>query len=100
MATISQAGLKASEGLLVLRDNERRQQSVQAAVEQVHAAIGLATRAAEQQASGAQAVRGRVETIHAQAERSAEVVMQTTASSKVLDELAAQLRASLGQFRA
>lgn len=100
VATISQAGLKASEGLLVLRDNERRQQSVQAAVEQVHAAIGLATRAAEQQASGAQAVRGRVETIHAQAERSAEVVMQTTASSKVLDDLAAQLRASLGQFRA
>ncbi|WP_414602589.1 methyl-accepting chemotaxis protein [Pseudomonas putida] len=100
VATISQAGLKASEGLLVLRDNERRQQSVQAAVKQVHAAIGLATRAAEQQASGAQAVRGRVETIHAQAERSAEVVMQTTASSKVLDDLAAQLRASLGQFRA
>jgi len=26
--------------------------------------------------------------------------MQTTASSKVLDDLAAQLRASLGQFRA
>ncbi|MDH1551741.1 MULTISPECIES: methyl-accepting chemotaxis protein [Pseudomonas] len=100
VATISQAGLKASEGLLVLRDNERRQQSVQAAVEQVHAAIGLATRAAEQQAHGAQAVRGRVENIHAQAERSAEVVMQTTASSKVLDDLAAQLRASLGQFRA
>ncbi|AYG46905.1 methyl-accepting chemotaxis protein [Pseudomonas sp. Leaf58] len=100
VATISQAGLKASEGLLVLRDNERRQQSVQVAVEQVHAAIGLATRAAEQQANGAQAVRGRVENIHAQAERSAEVVMQTTASSKVLDELAAQLRASLGQFRA
>ncbi|ULL03633.1 methyl-accepting chemotaxis protein [Pseudomonas putida] len=100
VTTISQAGLKASEGLLVLRDNERRQQSVQAAVEQVHAAIGLATRAAEQQAHGAQAVRGRVENIHAQAERSAEVVMQTTASSKVLDDLAAQLRASLGQFRA
>lgn len=100
VATISQAGRQASEGLLVLRDNERRQQSVQAAVEQVHSAIGLATRAAEQQANGAQAVRGRVETIHAQAERSAEVVMQTTASSKVLDDLAAQLRASLGQFRA
>ncbi|HEK1687996.1 TPA: methyl-accepting chemotaxis protein, partial [Pseudomonas putida] len=99
VATIGQAGRQASEGLLVLRDNERRQQSVQAAVEQVHAAIGLATRAAEQQASGAQAVRGRVENIHAQAERSAEVVMQTTASSKVLDDLAAQLRASLGQFR-
>ncbi|MFK3828955.1 methyl-accepting chemotaxis protein [Pseudomonas fulva] len=100
VATISQAGTKASEGLLVLRDNERRQQSVQAAVEQVHAAIGLATRAAEQQANGAQAVRGRVQNIHTQAERSAEVVMQTTASSKVLDDLAAQLRASLGQFRA
>ncbi|KGI93993.1 chemotaxis protein, partial [Pseudomonas sp. H2] len=57
VATISQAGLKASEGLLVLRENERRQQSVQVAVEQVHAAIGLATRAAEQQAHGAQAVR-------------------------------------------
>ncbi|QXH47223.1 HAMP domain-containing protein [Pseudomonas xanthosomatis] len=100
VATISQAGRQASEGLLVLRDNERRQQSVQAAVEQVHSAIGLATRAAEQQASGAQAVRGRVENIHAQAERSAQVVAQTTASSKVLDDLAAQLRASLGQFRA
>ncbi|MFP5426220.1 MAG: methyl-accepting chemotaxis protein [Gammaproteobacteria bacterium] len=100
VATISQAGRQASEGLLVLRDNERRQQSVQAAVEQVHAAIGLATRAAEQQAHGAQAVRGRVETIHAQAEQSAQVVMQTTASGKVLDDLAAQLRASLGQFRA
>ncbi|MBJ9974802.1 methyl-accepting chemotaxis protein [Pseudomonas sp. S75] len=100
VATIGQAGRQASEGLLVLRDNERRQQSVQAAVEQVHAAIGVATRAAEQQASGAQAVRGRVQIIHAQAERSAEVVMQTTASSKVLDDLAAQLRASLGQFRA
>jgi methyl-accepting chemotaxis protein len=62
--------------------------------------IGRVAGAAEQQASGAQAVRGRVETIHAQAERSAQVVMQTTASSKVLDDLVAQLRASLGQFRA
>ncbi|MEG0862292.1 MAG: methyl-accepting chemotaxis protein [Pseudomonas sp.] len=100
VAAISQAGRQASEGLLVLRDNARVQQSVQASVEQVHAAIGLATRAAEQQAQGAQAVRGRVQTIHAQAERAAEVVMQTTASSKVLDDLAAQLKASLGQFRA
>ncbi|WP_410457925.1 methyl-accepting chemotaxis protein [Pseudomonas fluorescens] len=100
VAAISQAGRQASEGLLVLRDNARLQQSVQASVEQVHAAIGLATRAAEQQAQGAQAVRGRVQTIHAQAERAAEVVMQTTASSKVLDDLAAQLKASLGQFRA
>ena len=100
VAAISQAGRQASEGLLVLRDNARLQQSVQVSVEQVHAAIGLATRAAEQQAQGAQAVRGRVENIHAQAERAAEVVMQTTASSKVLDDLAAQLKASLGQFRA
>jgi methyl-accepting chemotaxis protein len=100
VAAISQAGRQASEGLLVLRDSARLQQSVQASVEQVHAAIGLATRAAEQQAHGAQAVRGRVQTIHAQAERAAEVVMQTTASSKVLDDLAAQLKASLGQFRA
>ncbi|WP_442110190.1 methyl-accepting chemotaxis protein [Pseudomonas sp. NUPR-001] len=100
VAAISQAGRQASEGLLVLRDNARVQQSVQASVEQVHAAIGLATRAAEQQAQGAQAVRGRVQTIHAQAERAAEVVMQTTASSKVLDDLAGQLKASLGQFRA
>ncbi|KJK09075.1 MULTISPECIES: methyl-accepting chemotaxis protein [Pseudomonas] len=100
VAAISQAGRQASEGLLVLRDNARLQQSVQASVEQVHAAIGLATRAAEQQAQGAQAVRGRVQTIHAQAERAAEVVMQTTASSKVLDDLAEQLKASLGQFRA
>ncbi|CAI8922394.1 methyl-accepting chemotaxis protein [Pseudomonas donghuensis] len=100
VAAISQAGRQASEGLLVLRDNARVQQSVQASVEQVHAAIGLATRAAEQQAQGAQAVRGRVQTIHTQAERAAEVVMQTTASSKVLDDLAAQLKASLGQFRA
>nr|WP_175653944.1 methyl-accepting chemotaxis protein [Pseudomonas sp. Marseille-P9899] len=100
VAAISRAGRQASEGLLVLRDNARLQQSVQASVEQVHAAIGLATRAAEQQAQGAQAVRGRVENIHAQAERAAQVVMQTTASSKVLDDLAAQLKASLGQFRA
>ena len=100
VAAISQAGRQASEGLLVLRDNARLQQSVQVSVEQVHAAIGLATRAAEQQAQGAQAVRGRGENIHAQAERAAEVVMQTTASSKVLDDLAAQLKASLGQFRA
>ncbi|MDU9392628.1 methyl-accepting chemotaxis protein [Pseudomonas sp. zfem002] len=100
VAAISQAGRQASEGLLVLRDNARLQQTVQVSVEQVHAAIGLATRAAEQQAQGAQAVRGRVENIHAQAERAAQVVMQTTASSKVLDGLAAQLKASLGQFRA
>ncbi|EJM71890.1 methyl-accepting chemotaxis protein [Pseudomonas sp. GM49] len=100
VAAIGQAGRQASEGLLVLRDSARLQQSVQASVEQVHAAIGLATQAAAHQAQGAQAVRGRVQTIHAQAERAAQAVVETTASGKVLDGLAAQLKASLGQFRA
>lgn len=100
VAAIGQAGRQASEGLLVLRDSARLQQSVQASVEQVHAAIGLATQAAAHQALGAQAVRGRVETIHAQAEKAAQAVVETTASGKVLDGLAAQLKASLGQFRA
>jgi methyl-accepting chemotaxis protein len=100
VAAIGQAGRQASEGLLVLRDSARLQQSVQASVEQVHAAIGLATQAAEHQAKGAQAVRGRVETIHAQAEKAAQAVVETTVSGKVLDGLAAQLKASLGQFRA
>ena len=100
VAAIGQAGRQANEGLLVLRDSSRLQQSVQASVEQVHAAIGLATQAAAHQAQGAQAVRGRVETIHAQAEKAAKAVVETTASGKVLDGLAAQLKASLGQFRA
>jgi methyl-accepting chemotaxis protein len=100
VAAIGQAGRQANEGLLVLRDSARLQQSVQSSVEQVHAAIGLATQAAAHQAQGAQAVRGRVETIHAQAERAAQAVVETTASGKVLDSLAAQLKASLGQFRA
>ncbi|WP_371911750.1 methyl-accepting chemotaxis protein [Pseudomonas sp. ok272] len=100
VSVIGQAGRQASEGLLVLRDSARLQQSVQSSVEQVHAAIGLATQAAAHQAKGAQAVRGRVETIHAQAEKAAQAVVQTTASGKVLDGLAAQLKASLGQFRA
>ncbi|MCE4055751.1 methyl-accepting chemotaxis protein [Pseudomonas sp. Au-Pse12] len=100
VAAIGQAGRQASEGLLVLRDSARLQQTVQSSVEQVHAAIGLATQAAAHQAQGAQAVRGRVETIHAQAERAAQAVVETTASGKVLDSLAAQLKASLGQFRA
>ncbi|WP_445674560.1 methyl-accepting chemotaxis protein [Pseudomonas japonica] len=100
VTAIGQAGRQASEGLRVLRDASRLQQTVQASVEQVHAVIDLATRAAQHQAQGAQAVKGRVEVIHAQAEQSAQVVLQTTASSKVLDRLAHQLRASLGQFRA
>jgi methyl-accepting chemotaxis protein len=100
VAAIGQAGRQANEGLLVLRDSARLQQSVQVSVEQVHAAIGLATQAAAHQAKGAQAVRGRVQTIHAQAEKAAQAVVETTASGKVLDGLAAQLKASLGQFRA
>ncbi|KPB55010.1 Methyl-accepting chemotaxis protein [Pseudomonas coronafaciens pv. oryzae] len=100
VATIGVAGRQAKEGLEVLRDSAKRQQTVQASVEQVHAAIGLATQAAVHQAQGAQAVRGRVEVIHAQAERAAKAVVETTASGKVLSGLAAQLKASLGQFRA
>ncbi|WP_017902077.1 methyl-accepting chemotaxis protein [Pseudomonas asplenii] len=100
VAAIGQAGRQANEGLAVLRNSAKLQQTVQAAVEQVHAAIGLATQAAAQQAEGAHAVRGRVEVIHAQAERAAQAVVETTASGKVLDSLAAQLKASLGQFRA
>ncbi|MBV7567890.1 methyl-accepting chemotaxis protein [Pseudomonas sp. PDM27] len=100
VAAIGQAGRQANEGLVVLRDSARLQQSVQVSVEQVHAAIGLATQAAAHQAQGAQAVRGRVETIHAQAEKAAQAVVETTASGMVLDGLAAQLKASLGQFRA
>jgi len=100
VATIGLAGRQAKEGLAVLRDSARLQLTVQASVEQVHAAIGLATKAAEHQAQGAQAVRGRVEVIHAQAEKAAQAVVETTASGKALDKLAAQLKASLGQFRA
>ena len=100
VAAIGLAGRQANEGLAVLRGSVQLQQTVQTSVEQVHTAIGAATKAAEHQAQGAYAVRGRVEVIHAQAERAAEAVTQTTASGKVLDGLAAQLKASLGQFRA
>jgi methyl-accepting chemotaxis protein len=100
VAAIGQAGLQADEGLRVLQGSARLQQSVQSSVEQVHAAIGLATQAAAHQAQGAQAVKGRVETIHLQAERAAQLVQQTTASSVELDKLAGQLKASIGQFRA
>ena len=100
VAAIGLAGRQAKEGLAVLRDSARLQQSVQASVEQVHAAIGLATQAAAHQAEGAHKVRGRVEVIHAQAEKAAQAVMETTASGQTLDKLAAQLKASLGQFRA
>lgn len=100
VAAIAQAGRQADEGLAVLRGSVKLQKTVQASVEQVHTAIDDATKAAAHQAQGAHAVRGRVEVIHAQAERAAEAVTQTTASGKVLDSLAEQLKASLGQFRA
>ena len=100
VAAIGLAGRQANEGLAVLRGSVQLQKTMQVSVEQVHSAIGDATKAAEHQAQGAYAVRGRVEVIHAQAERAAEAVTQTTASGKVLDGLAAQLKASLGQFRA
>ncbi|MBX8549680.1 methyl-accepting chemotaxis protein, partial [Pseudomonas cichorii] len=82
VAAIGLAGRQAKEGLAVLRDSAKLQQTVQESVEQVHAAIDLATRAAEHQAEGAQAVRGRVEVIHAQAEQAAKAVVETTASGK------------------
>ncbi|MBD8568465.1 methyl-accepting chemotaxis protein [Pseudomonas syringae] len=100
VATIGLAGRQAKEGLAVLRDSARLQQTVQTSVEQVHAAIGLATRAAEHQARGAHAVKGRVEVIHAQAEKAAQAVVETTASGRTLDRLSVRLKASLGQFKA
>ena len=100
VATIGLAGRQAKEGLAVLRDSARLQQTVQTSVEQVHAAIGLATRAAEHQAQGAHAVKGRVEVIHAQAEKAAQAVVETTASGRTLDKLSVRLKASLGQFKA
>ena len=100
VAAIALAGRQANEGLAVLRGSVQLQKTVQASVEQVHAAIGDATKAAAHQVQGAHAVRGRVEVIHAQAERAARAVNETTASGQILDGLAAQLKASLGQFRA
>jgi len=100
VAAIGQAGQQANQGLLALRDSARLQQAVQTAVDEVHGAINAATQAAAHQADGADAVRGRVEVIHAEAQRAAEAVTATAASGRVLDGLAAQLKASLGQFRA
>nr|WP_276583720.1 methyl-accepting chemotaxis protein [Pseudomonas sp. RIT-PI-AD] len=100
VAAIGQAGQQAGEGLAALRDSRQLQQSIQSAVDEVHEAIDAATLAAAHQAAGADAVRGRVEVIHAEAQRAAEAVAATAASGRVLDKLAAQLKASLGQFRA
>jgi methyl-accepting chemotaxis protein len=100
VAAISQARERAVEGLEALRDSERLQQGVQQAVEQVHGAVQAAARAAEQQAAGADGVRGRVDVIHAEAGLAAEAVAATASSGRVLAGLADQLKASLGQFKA
>ncbi|WP_165667479.1 methyl-accepting chemotaxis protein [Metapseudomonas otitidis] len=100
VAAISQARARAAEGINALRDSERLQQSVQQAVEGVHEAVQTAARAAEHQAEGAGAVRGRVDVIHAEARLAAEAVAATASSGRVLDGLAAQLKSSLGQFKA
>ncbi|TRO27129.1 methyl-accepting chemotaxis protein [Ectopseudomonas mendocina] len=99
VAAIAQAGAQGSEGLEVLRDSARLQQSVQQSVDDVHGAINAATQAAAHQAEGAGAVRGRVETIHAEAQHAAEAVAAIAGNARALDELAAQLKASLGQFK-
>ncbi len=99
VAVIGQAGEQASQGLQALRDSARLQQSVQVSVDEVHGAIDAATRAAAHQADGAGAVRGRVEVIHAEAQRAAREVSETAASGRVLDGLVAQLKASFAQFR-
>lgn len=96
---IGQAGRQADQGLAALRESARVQQSVRAAVEEVHGAINVATEAAAHQAEGAGAVRGRVEVIHLEAQRAAEAVAATASSGRVLDGLAKRLKASLGQFK-
>lgn len=96
---IGQAGQQADQGLAALRESARIQQTVQRSVEEVHGAINAATQAAAHQAEGANAVRGRVEVIHVEAQRAAEAVVATANSGRVLDGLAGQLKASLGQFK-
>ena len=99
VAAIAQAGAQGSEGLQVLRDSARLQQSVRQSVDEVHGAINAATQAAAHQADGAGAVRGRVEIIHAEAQRAAEAVAAIAGNARALDELAAQLKASLAACR-
>ncbi|MBD9398760.1 methyl-accepting chemotaxis protein [Pseudomonas sp. PDM11] len=99
VGAIGQAGQQADQGLAALRESARIQQVVQRSVEDVHGAINAATQAAAHQAEGADAVRGRVEVIHAEAQRAAEAVAATANSGRVLDGLAGQLKGSLGQFK-
>ncbi|VXC16692.1 Methyl-accepting chemotaxis protein [Pseudomonas sp. 8Z] len=99
VAAIAQAADRGSEGLEVLRDSARLQQSVQQSVDEVHGAIDAATLAAAHQAQGAGAVRERVEVIHVEARHAAEAVAAIADNARALDYLAVQLKASLGQFR-
>lgn len=99
VSVIGQAGEQAAEGLQALRDSARLQHSVQVSVDEVHGAIDTASRAAAHQADGANAVRGRVEIIHSEAQRAAREVGETAASGRVLDGLVAQLKASFAQFK-
>ncbi|MDH1264209.1 methyl-accepting chemotaxis protein [Pseudomonas sp. GD03944] len=99
VGAIAQAGQQADQGLAALRESAQVQQSIQHAVDEVHGAIHSATQVAVHQAQGADAVRGRVEVIHDEARRAAEAVAATAQSGRVLDDLAMQLKASLGQFR-
>ncbi len=96
---IGQAGKQADQGLAALHESARVQESVRESVEEVHGAINAATAAAAHQAEGAGAVRGRVEVIHQEAQQAAEAAAATAHSGRVLDGLAARLRASLGQFK-
>jgi methyl-accepting chemotaxis protein len=99
VGAIGQAGQQADQGLAALRESASIQQAVQRSVEDVHRSISAATQAAASQAEGADAVRGRVEVIHTEAQRAADAVAATANSGRVLDGLAGQLKASLGQFK-
>lgn len=99
VGAIGQAGQQADQGLSALRESASLQQSIQQSVDEVHDAINAATQVAGHQAQGADAVRSRVEVIHAEAQRVAQAVAATAQSGRVLDDLAAQLKGSLGQFR-
>lgn len=99
VAVIGQAGDQAAQGLQALRDSARLQQSVQAAVDEVHDAIEVATRSAAHQADGASVVRGRVEVIHNEAQRAADAVGETATSGRVVNTLISQLKSSFAQFK-
>ena len=99
VGAIGQAGQQADQGLAALRESASIQQLVQRSVEEVHGAINTAAQAAAGQAQGADAVRGRVEVIHAEAQRAADAVSATANSGRVLDGLSGQLKASLGHFK-